>query len=121
MNFNLRKEKLLFHYSLLLCLGFKDVPIFYNPPVWLFGLQNVDPPPLPAWDKSNGHKLNEPLKEDCFEHFFVGRMVCAMIQKESVSLSFLENLGHNLISEKVNVYLMYTYLASSHWGFSGPM
>ena len=72
MNFNLRKEKLLFHYSLLLCLGFKDVPIFYNPPVW--GMQNVDPPPLPAWDKSKWHKLNEPLKEDCFEHFFVGRM-----------------------------------------------
>ena len=108
MNFNLRKEKLLFHYSLLLCLGFKDVPIFYNPPVWLFGLQNVDPPPLPAWDKSNWHKLNEPLKEDCFEHFFVGRMVCAMIQKESVSLSFLQNLSHYLISVKVNVYLMYT-------------
>ena len=38
-------------YSVLLCLGFKDVPIFYDPPVW--GLQNVDPPPLLAWDTSN--------------------------------------------------------------------
>ena len=23
---------------------------------------NVDPPPLPAWDKSNEHKLKEPLE-----------------------------------------------------------
>ena len=50
VNFNLRKEKLLFHYSSLLYLGFKDVPIFYNPPVW--GVQNVDPPPLPTWEKT---------------------------------------------------------------------
>ena len=24
---------------------------FYDPPFW--GLYNIDPPPLPAWDKSN--------------------------------------------------------------------
>ena len=37
--------------SLLLCLGFKDIPIFHDLPFW--ELQNVDHPPLPAWDKSN--------------------------------------------------------------------
>jgi len=31
--------------------GLQGHSIFYDPPFW--GLQNVDPPPLPAWDKSN--------------------------------------------------------------------
>ena len=90
MNFILRKEKLF--YNLLSCFGFnpftpKGSPFdewnrlvldrvksiksllgvkglrtspFYDPPFW--GLYNIDPPPLPAWDKSNWHKLKERLK-----------------------------------------------------------
>ena len=33
---------------------------FYDQRFW--GLHNIDRPPLPAWDKSNWHKLKEPLK-----------------------------------------------------------
>ena len=33
---------------------------FYDQRFW--GLHKIDPPPVPAWDKSNWHKLKEPLK-----------------------------------------------------------
>ena len=50
-------EVIIINYYYILVL--RTFP-FYGPPIW--GLHNIDPPPLPGWGKSNWHKLKEPLK-----------------------------------------------------------
>ena len=56
--FYLEKGEVIFktYYSVLVL---RTSP-FYDPPSCEF--HNIDPPPFPAWDKSNCHKLKEPLK-----------------------------------------------------------
>ena len=44
----LEKGEVIFITYHVLVLGASP---FYDPPFW--GLHNIDPPPLPAWDKSN--------------------------------------------------------------------